>query len=179
MLLLGPCCGLGGADLSRLPSILAPGAALLSLLPAHIAMEMAEIIQRLQGPKSRQMENTNNFHNLPCQAAHQRQVRHRLPSSARLEPSAGGGCGVADVGSGDPVLKRHVPFGVVHLGASIYPSTYPCARASVIQIKKTGPSTCCILGPAVTKGRVSGGAFILGTLRSDHWVPGTQDSVSQ
>ncbi|CAO2592105.1 Adenylate cyclase type 2 [Lemmus lemmus] len=38
---------------------------LLSLLPAHIAMEMkAEIIQRLQGPKAGQMENTNNFHNL-------------------------------------------------------------------------------------------------------------------
>ncbi|XP_078084615.1 adenylate cyclase type 2b [Mustelus asterias] len=40
---------------------------LLSLLPAHIAMEMkAEIIQRLQGPKSGhcQLENTNNFHNL-------------------------------------------------------------------------------------------------------------------
>ncbi|KAI1243164.1 hypothetical protein IHE44_0000746 [Lamprotornis superbus] len=38
---------------------------LLSLLPAHIAMEMkAEIIQRLQGPKAGQLENTNNFHNL-------------------------------------------------------------------------------------------------------------------
>ncbi|XP_046930406.1 adenylate cyclase type 2 [Lynx rufus] len=38
---------------------------LLSLLPAHIAMEMkAEIIQRLQGPKAGQVENTNNFHNL-------------------------------------------------------------------------------------------------------------------
>ncbi|XP_060047122.1 adenylate cyclase type 2 isoform X2 [Erinaceus europaeus] len=38
---------------------------LLSLLPAHIAMEMkAEIIQRLQGPKAGQMENSNNFHNL-------------------------------------------------------------------------------------------------------------------
>lgn len=38
---------------------------LLSLLPAHIAMEMkAEIIQRLQGPKAGHMENTNNFHNL-------------------------------------------------------------------------------------------------------------------
>ncbi|XP_078284384.1 adenylate cyclase type 2b isoform X2 [Rhinoraja longicauda] len=40
---------------------------LLSLLPAHIAMEMkAEIIQRLQGPKSGhcQLESTNNFHNL-------------------------------------------------------------------------------------------------------------------
>ncbi|XP_067906745.1 adenylate cyclase type 2-like [Heterodontus francisci] len=40
---------------------------LLSLLPAHIAMEMkAEIIQRLQGPRSGhcQLENTNNFHNL-------------------------------------------------------------------------------------------------------------------
>uniref|UniRef100_A0A670Y313 Adenylate cyclase type 2 n=1 Tax=Pseudonaja textilis TaxID=8673 RepID=A0A670Y313_PSETE len=38
---------------------------LLSLLPAHIAMEMkAEIIQRLQGPKAGQLESTNNFHNL-------------------------------------------------------------------------------------------------------------------
>ncbi|XP_030407538.1 adenylate cyclase type 2 isoform X1 [Gopherus evgoodei] len=38
---------------------------LLSLLPAHIAMEMkAEIIQRLQGPRAGQLENTNNFHNL-------------------------------------------------------------------------------------------------------------------
>ncbi|EFB30023.1 hypothetical protein PANDA_012600, partial [Ailuropoda melanoleuca] len=38
---------------------------LLSLLPAHIAMEMkAEIIRRLQGPRAGQMENTNNFHNL-------------------------------------------------------------------------------------------------------------------
>ncbi|XP_036752610.2 adenylate cyclase type 2 isoform X2 [Manis pentadactyla] len=38
---------------------------LLSLLPAHIAMEMkAEIIQRLQGPRAGHMENTNNFHNL-------------------------------------------------------------------------------------------------------------------
>ncbi|XP_064409401.1 adenylate cyclase type 2b [Latimeria chalumnae] len=38
---------------------------LLSLLPAHIAMEMkAEIIQRLQGPKAGQLENSNNFHNL-------------------------------------------------------------------------------------------------------------------
>ncbi|KAL7984628.1 hypothetical protein Chor_003198, partial [Crotalus horridus] len=37
---------------------------LLSLLPAHIAMEMkAEIIQRLQGPKAGQLESTNNFHN--------------------------------------------------------------------------------------------------------------------
>lgn len=34
--------------------------------------------------------------------------------------------------------------------------------------EKTGPSTCCILEPAVTKGReVAGGAFILGTLGSD------------
>nr|XP_032642407.1 adenylate cyclase type 2 isoform X2 [Chelonoidis abingdonii] len=38
---------------------------LLSLLPAHIAREMkAEIIQRLQGPRAGQLENTNNFHNL-------------------------------------------------------------------------------------------------------------------
>uniref|UniRef100_A0A8C6XZI7 Adenylate cyclase type 4 n=1 Tax=Naja naja TaxID=35670 RepID=A0A8C6XZI7_NAJNA len=38
---------------------------LLSLLPAHIAMEMkAEIIQRLQGPKAGHLESTNNFHNL-------------------------------------------------------------------------------------------------------------------
>ncbi|XP_063778839.1 adenylate cyclase type 2 [Pseudophryne corroboree] len=38
---------------------------LLSLLPAHIAMEMkAEIIQRLQGPRAGHLENTNNFHNL-------------------------------------------------------------------------------------------------------------------
>ncbi|XP_030061266.1 adenylate cyclase type 2 [Microcaecilia unicolor] len=38
---------------------------LLSLLPAHIAMEMkAEIIQRLKGPRAGQLENTNNFHNL-------------------------------------------------------------------------------------------------------------------
>ncbi|XP_043921345.1 adenylate cyclase type 2 [Protopterus annectens] len=38
---------------------------LLSLLPAHIAMEMkAEIIQRLQGPRVGHLENTNNFHNL-------------------------------------------------------------------------------------------------------------------
>ncbi|XP_041098116.1 adenylate cyclase type 2-like [Polyodon spathula] len=41
---------------------------LLSLLPAHIARVMkAEIIQRLQGPNSGQMENTNNFHNLYVQ----------------------------------------------------------------------------------------------------------------
>uniref|UniRef100_A0A673M9D6 adenylate cyclase n=1 Tax=Sinocyclocheilus rhinocerous TaxID=307959 RepID=A0A673M9D6_9TELE len=41
---------------------------LLSLLPAHIARVMkAEIIQRLQGPKFGQVENTNNFHNLYVQ----------------------------------------------------------------------------------------------------------------
>ncbi|XP_041104396.1 adenylate cyclase type 2-like [Polyodon spathula] len=41
---------------------------LLSLLPAHIARVMkAEIIQRLQGPNSGQLENTNNFHNLYVQ----------------------------------------------------------------------------------------------------------------
>ncbi|XP_016423158.1 adenylate cyclase type 2-like [Sinocyclocheilus rhinocerous] len=37
-------------------------------LPAHIARVMkAEIIQRLQGPKFGQVENTNNFHNLYVQ----------------------------------------------------------------------------------------------------------------
>ncbi|KAG5856812.1 adenylate cyclase type 2 isoform X2 [Anguilla rostrata] len=41
---------------------------LLSLLPAHIARVMkAEIIQRLQGPRFGQVENTNNFHNLYVQ----------------------------------------------------------------------------------------------------------------
>ncbi|XP_069051370.1 adenylate cyclase type 2 isoform X2 [Lepisosteus oculatus] len=41
---------------------------LLSLLPAHIARVMkAEIIQRLKGPNSGQVENTNNFHNLYVQ----------------------------------------------------------------------------------------------------------------
>lgn len=51
--------------MSVFPPHLSQERLLLSLLPAHIAMEMkAEIIQRLQGPKAGQMENTNNFHNL-------------------------------------------------------------------------------------------------------------------
>lgn len=67
---------------------------LLSLLPAHIAMEMkAEIIQRLQGPKAGQMENTNNFHNLyvkrhtnvrygaPCRPSVARGVGHHIHSN--------------------------------------------------------------------------------------------------
>lgn len=60
---------------------------LLSLLPAHIAMEMkAEIIQRLQGPKAGQMENTNNFHNLYVK-------RHTNVRYACSGPG-GGACGI-------------------------------------------------------------------------------------
>ncbi|KAF3828761.1 hypothetical protein GH733_004667 [Mirounga leonina] len=56
-------CGWEHGGPSSQPAL--PERLLLSLLPAHIAMEMkAEIIQRLQGPKAGQMENTNNFHNL-------------------------------------------------------------------------------------------------------------------
>lgn len=61
---------------------------LLSLLPAHIAMEMkAEIIQRLQGPKAGQMENTNNFHNLYVKR--HTNVRYGAP----CRPSAAWGVG--------------------------------------------------------------------------------------
>ncbi|ROL42070.1 Adenylate cyclase type 2 [Anabarilius grahami] len=56
---------------------------LLSLLPAHIARVMkAEIIQRLQGPKFGQVENTNNFHNLYVQrhtnVSQSMRVEHKL-----------------------------------------------------------------------------------------------------
>lgn len=62
-----------------------------------------------------------------------------------------------------------MPFGAVHLGAK-HMSTPPTRVRGPLghSDKKTGPSTCCILGPAVTKGReVASGAFILGALRSD------------
>ncbi|KAG8516167.1 Adenylate cyclase type 2, partial [Galemys pyrenaicus] len=60
-----PGCRLASGHRNRAPGSARHERLLLSLLPAHIAMEMkAEIIQRLQGPKAGQMENTNNFHNL-------------------------------------------------------------------------------------------------------------------
>lgn len=61
---------------------------LLSLLPAHIAMEMkAEIIQRLQGPKAGQMENTNNFHNLYVKRHTNVRCAARPASSASRGPA--------------------------------------------------------------------------------------------
>ena len=84
MVSLGPCCDPGGVTSLCLLSNLLQERLLLSLLPAHIAMEMkAEIIQRLQGPKAGQMENTNNFHNLYVKR--HTNVRYAAPSSLLRE----------------------------------------------------------------------------------------------
>nr|XP_033785611.1 adenylate cyclase type 2 isoform X3 [Geotrypetes seraphini] len=80
---------------------------LLSLLPAHIAMEMkAEIIQRLKGPRAGHLENTNNFHNLYVKR--HTNVRRVHITSVTLEHL--NGAYKLEEGNGperDPYLKEH------------------------------------------------------------------------
>lgn len=156
-----PCRGLGGVTSVFLPPWFQERL-LLSLLPAHIAMEMkAEIIQRLQGPKAGQVENTNNFHNL--------YVKRHTNVRCAAPPPPRRGCGAR------PGRPRHVASEVLILAqravcAARARAPGPPARSA----EETGLSTCCVLGPAITKGReVAGGAFILGTLRSG--LPGSQE----
>ena len=88
---------------------------LLSLLPAHIAMEMkAEIIQRLQGPKAGQMQNTNNFHNLYVKR--HTNVRYAAALFSFLSKAGEPVCQVGDIFNWEPIiLQFHVSFGTVYL----------------------------------------------------------------